>query len=82
MGEKGRGDSGEDLQLAYSFPWPAQRVCSQGMFAGVGGWVTEMSLGKEGFEEDHCDLSRMGSEKKGRPQYVFSYRAEDENGGG
>lgn len=53
------------------------------MSAGVGGWDTEMSLGKEGFrEEDHCELSKMGSEKKGRPQYVFSYRAEDENGGG
>ena len=53
------------------------------MSAGVGGWDTEMSLGKEGFrEEDHCVLSRMGSETKGRPQYVFSYRAEDENGGG
>lgn len=53
------------------------------MSAGVGGWNTEMSLGKEEFrEEDHCDLSKMRSEKKGRTQYVFSYRAEDENGGG
>lgn len=41
------GGSGEDLQVAYLFSWTAQLVCLQGMPAGVGGWVTEMSWEKE-----------------------------------
>lgn len=35
--------SGKGLQLAYSFPWPAQLVYSQGMPTCVGDWDTEMS---------------------------------------
>lgn len=39
--EKKRGIDGVLISLPVS--WPAQKVCQQGMPAGVGGWNNDMS---------------------------------------
>lgn len=50
---------------------------SQGMSAGVGSWGNGVSVEKEGWRR-RSDKRRWGSERKGRPQQVFCYRAGDE----
>lgn len=40
------GSRGENLQLAYLLSWPVRLVCSQGVPAGVGGWVDGIREGK------------------------------------
>lgn len=64
------------------FPCPFSWSVSQGMTAGVGCWVTGMSWGRNVGSERFCDpLGMVGSERKGTPQQVSSYRDGDETGG-
>lgn len=43
-------DFGSVVAVCCLFSWPVPLECSQGISTGVGGWVTGMNWGKEGWK--------------------------------
>lgn len=55
----------ESVAMCCLFSWPAQLVCSQGMFAGVGGWDVVIS-GEREFRRDGWFMGFTEDEGRGK----------------